>query len=84
MKLKQLFCKHKKLTAVGIYQNIINTYPDKITKRVDVYTYVVCKCDRCSKEIKYLGRELQDLRNSHKKDINIDKVFDHKLWGMWW
>lgn len=81
MKLKQLFCRHKKLTAVGIYERPSASYTFSSTGR---NIYIACECDRCEKEFEYRGGVLQDLRNMHKKQINIDKVFNHELWGKWW
>lgn len=84
MKLKQLFCRHKKLTAVGIYQKILETYQDEITKYTQVKICIVCKCDRCGKEFEYDGFEIQNLRYYNIKKINIDNVLDSNLWGKWW
>lgn len=81
MKLKQLFCRHKKLTAVGIYEIL---YYDKEIDKVGKNIQIFCKCDKCGKNFGYMGKELQELRNNHKKQINIDKVFNHELWGKWW
>lgn len=80
MKLKQLFCRHKKLTAVGIYEKTLETYQEYTL----VGTFVVCKCDRCGEEFEYRGDELQWLMKTHEKEVNIDKVFNHELWGKWW
>ena len=80
MKLKQLFCRHKKLTAVGIYEKVWHTYQEYTL----FGTFVVCKCDRCGEEFEYRGDELQYLMKTHEKEINIDKVFNHELWGKWW
>lgn len=74
MKLKQLFCRHKKLTAVGIYHNAYDLHG----------VFIVCKCNKCGKEFEYCGSELQHLMKTHEKQINIDKVFNHELWGKWW
>ena len=76
MKLKQLFCRHKKLSAVGIYEKPL-TY-----SIIDVR--IVCKCDKCDKELEYSGAWVQYLSKHYKKQINIDKVFNHELWGRWW
>lgn len=81
MKLKQLFCRHKKLSAVGIYERLSASYTFSSTGR---NIYIVCKCDRCGEEFEYRGNELQYLMKTHKKQINIDKVFNHELWGKWW
>ena len=80
MKLKQLFCRHKKLTAVGIYEKEIE-YPCGCVFNVP---HIACKCDKCEKEFEYKGFELQNLMKTRKKQINIDKVFNHELWGKWW
>lgn len=79
MKLKQLFCRHKKLTAVGIYEHITHYFD---TTWSDVR--IICKCDKCNKEFEFKGKELQYLRHAFIKYINIDKVFNHELWGKWW
>lgn len=81
MKLKQLFCRHKKLTAVGIYEK-----PSKslYVKPTVTNIYIACKCDKCQKELEYVYYQFQELRKSRKKQINIDKVFNHELWGKWW
>lgn len=84
MKLKQLFCRHKKLTAVGIYEKPYDVNKLNGSICIGRTTHVICKCDRCEKEFEYRGGLLQDLRNMHKKQINIDKVFNHELWGKWW
>ena len=84
MKLKQLFCRHKKLTAVGIYQKILETCQVETTKYTQVKTCIVCKCDKCGKEFEFGGQELQTLRNQRVKDVNIDNVYKNKLWGSWW
>lgn len=81
MKLKQLFCRHKKLTAVGIYEKTReNPYITSTARNV----YVVCKCNRCEKEIEYSGNELDLLRHEFRKDINVSKLVHHELWGKWW
>lgn len=86
MKIKQLFCRHKKLTAVGIYEkplvyNLNKTYTFASTA---TSIFVVCKCYRCGEEFEYRGDELQWMKNNHEKEVNIDKVFNHELWGKWW
>ena len=79
MKLKQLFCIHKKLTAVGIYEK---------PKCYDVWTcpipFVICKCNKCAKEFEYSGRNLDLLRHEFRKEINVDNVVNHELLGKWW
>lgn len=79
MKFKQLFCRHKKLTAVGIYEKVFET-----SKYITYIPYISCECDRCKKEFEYSGRELDLLRHEFRRTINIDKVVNHKLWGKWW
>lgn len=87
MKLKQLFCRHKKLTAVGIYEKpeinrfMMNFYG--VTANGSK-VYIVCKCNRCAKEFEYGVAEMQDLRHEYVKQINIDKIVNHELWGKWW
>lgn len=81
MKLKQLFCRHKKLTAVGIYVKP-EKYLNYSTSAINVF--IACKCDKCGKEVEYYGGMLQHLRTTHEKEVNIDKVFNHELWGKWW
>ena len=79
MKLKQLLCRHKKLTAVGIYEKSKECYG-----WVGFLPYVVCKCDRCDREFEYSGRNLDLLRHEHRITINVDQVVNHELWGKWW
>jgi hypothetical protein len=81
MKLKQLFCRHKKLTAAGIYERLSASYTFSSTGR---NIYIACECDKCGKEIEYNCGVLQYLKNQRIKEINIDKVFNHELWGKWW
>ena len=84
MKLKQLFCRHKKLTAVGIYEKPYDINKLNGHMCVGRNTYIVCKCDRCQKEFEYSGRNLDLLRHEFRKIINVDKVVNHELWGQWW
>lgn len=58
---------------------------NKILKQIHgVNIYIACKCDKCEKMFEYLGNEVQDLKTNNQKQINVDKVINHKLWGKWW
>ena len=73
MCLRKLFCKHKKLTAFSIYE-IYDPFNSKIDKQIRI----VCKCDKCGKELEF---EKHDI---HKpKHMDVSKIIDSELWSLW-
>ena len=78
MCLRKLFCRHKKLTAIGIYEPYD---PD------DTSTYnqinVVCRCDKCGAEVQFEKHYMQLLRHEFRADIDVSAVVDSNLWGKW-
>lgn len=79
MKLKQLFCRHKTIIAIGMYEKRLPTISSS-----DPNIHVVFRCDKCDKEFECHGSKMHFLMKHHKKNIDMRSIVDHKLWGQWW
>lgn len=68
MCLRKLFCRHRKLTAIGIYEPNIHQ------------VNIVCKCDRCGAEVEFEKNYLQQLRHKFRAEVDVSAVVDSPLW----
>lgn len=71
---KKIFCRHKKLTAIGIYEHY-NPYCTATYEPV----YIICKCDKCGAEVEYEKNELQLLRHKNRAEVDVSAVVDSPL-----
>ena len=78
MCLSKLFCRHKRMIAIGIYE--VNTLNHTSTKP---NIKVVCKCNKCGKEIEYEKLTMQELRRKHKIEVDVSPITSNLLWGKW-
>lgn len=76
LNFKQMFCKHKKFTAIGIYENM----EKRMWSSPSLNTFVVYQCDRCKKEFETNVLILHDEIRDHKIDINIDKIYNNEMY----
>lgn len=74
--IKSWFCKHKKFTAIGIYENMEKL----IFKSPSLNTFVVYQCDKCKKEFETNVLILHDEIRDNKININIDKIYNNELY----
>lgn len=75
MCLRKLFCRHKKLTAIGIYEPY-DPYCTATYNQVNI----VCKCNKCNKEIEFEKNYLQHLRHEFRAEVDVSAVVDSPLW----
>lgn len=78
MKLKQLFCRHKKLTAIDQY---IPIYKSFIYTTAGDDTIVQLKCDKCGKLIEMELMDMQYRRHNFYIDVDVRPLEKYITWG---
>ena len=78
MCLSKLFCRHKRMTAIGIYE--VYT-PHYTSTRPSIN--VVCKCNKCGKELEFGKLYMQQLRREFRIEVDVSPITSNLLWGKW-
>lgn len=78
MKLKQLFCSHKNLTAIDQY---IPIYKSLIYTTAGNSTIVQLKCDKCCKLIEMELMDMQYRRHNFYIYVNTRPLEKYITWG---
>lgn len=80
MKLKQLFCRHKNLTAIDQY---IPKYKPSLTYTTTGFEEIVVEleCQRCGKKIEKYKSDVQYERHNFYIAVDVNNLTKYKEWG---
>lgn len=80
MKLKQLFCSHRKLTAIDMYykKQKHSPYFTAVGYRDPI---VILQCDKCKKLLRMLLCDMQWSRHEFRFDVDVNNLGKYKVFG---